>query len=425
MAVSQSNFKPANLNEVQIAADTKFHEIGNGIRRNVSLLNRRLDKPLLALQAAMDGDALIKAVFRVLKSAVQCDFMNVGLHNIHEDGRTVSCRMIDSRDLESNLHLPGNVFFRDHLVTPVLMANPGIRFISTREILPPDAVLRESRFYREVMQVMGFRHAAVIFFWDDPPRTPEVVFSLYRGEGHVDFDDAEIALLGRLYPHVDAALLRVRVFEKERSIRRELRSLVRRVPLSTCILDWDLQVADASCGARESCAQWNLGPGSELLKPPPFSLPAPLRDACAELKARWLESLRRNPTNGAAKRMQVRHPERPSLSATIAMHLNEGSPMGKPGFLVEFERVGQSPHFSQKPHLRKALDALSKREREVVRLVCEGHSNQEIANHTCKALGSVKNMLHVIFKKMHVHSRANMIAQLSRGRMGLSGKLPD
>jgi DNA-binding NarL/FixJ family response regulator len=49
----------------------------------------------------------------------------------------------------------------------------------------------------------------------------------------------------------------------------------------------------------------------------------------------------------------------------------------------------------------------------MVKLVCEGKSNQEIAAHTCKALGSVKNMLHVIFKKLHVHSRSNVIAQFS------------
>jgi hypothetical protein len=105
------------------------------------------------------------------------------------------------------------------------MANPGIKFLNTRELLQPDALLRESSFYREVMQVVGFRHAVGMFFWNDPPEAPEAIFSLHRGEGQVDFDDAEIALLDRLYPHVDAALLRVRVIEKERSIRKELRSL--------------------------------------------------------------------------------------------------------------------------------------------------------------------------------------------------------
>ena len=67
-------------------------------------------------------------------------------------------------------------------------------------------------------------------------------------------------------------------------------------------------------------------------------------------------------------------------------------------------------------HIEVALDTLSERECKIVRLVCEGHSNQEIATDTCKALGSVKNMLHVIFKKLRVHNRANIIAQLSRGK---------
>ena len=306
-----------------------------------------------------------------------------------------------------------NVFFRDHPGVPVLMANPGIRFISTRDVLAPDAVLRESRYYREVMQVVGFRHAAGMFFWNDPPEMPEAVFSLHRGEGQVDFDNAEIALLDRLYAHIDAALVRVRIIEKERAIRKELRSLARTVPRSTCILDWDLQVADANCAARESCAQWNLGAASELLKPPPFSLPAPLSDACAELKAHWLESLRRNPATGAAERRRVRHPNMSGLSATIALHLNDASAMGKPGFLIEFERAEPSPDFSRKPNIKTALESLSQREREMVRLVCEGHSNQEIANRTCKALGSVKNMLHMIFKKLRVNSRANMIVLFS------------
>jgi hypothetical protein len=242
--------------------------MGNGIRRDMGLFDRRLDKPMLALQAAMDGDALIKAVFRVLKGAVQCDFVSVGFRNVHKDGGTVSCRLIDSRGLEFTRDMLENVFFREHPAMPVLMANPGIRFINTREILAPDAVLRESRYYREVMQVVGFRHAAGMFFWNDPPEMPEAVFSLHRGEGQVDFDDAEIALLDRLYAHVDAALLRVRVIEKERSIRKELRILARRVPRPACILDWDLQVADANRIARESCAHWNLGPESALLKPP-------------------------------------------------------------------------------------------------------------------------------------------------------------
>jgi len=147
--------------------------------------------------------------------------------------------------------------------------------------------------------------------------------------------------------------------KKSAPSERNCAALPCRAPRSACILDWDLQVADANRAARESCAQWNLGPGSALLKPPPFSLPAPLRDACAELKAHWLESLRRNPAAGAAERMQVRHAKQPALRASIALHLNEAAPMGKPAFLIEFERTEPPPDSSQKANIQVALDMLS------------------------------------------------------------------
>jgi hypothetical protein len=172
--------------------------MGNGIRRGVSLMDRRLEKPLVALQAAMDGDALIKAVFRVLKGAVRCDFVNAGLRNVHKDGGAMSRRLIDSRGLEFSQDLLERFFSSDHPAMSVLMVNPGIRFLNTRELLLPDALLRESSFYREVMQVVGYRHAVGMFFWDNPPEAPEAVFSLHRGEEQVDFNDAETALLDRL-----------------------------------------------------------------------------------------------------------------------------------------------------------------------------------------------------------------------------------
>jgi DNA-binding CsgD family transcriptional regulator len=96
--------------------------------------------------------------------------------------------------------------------------------------------------------------------------------------------------------------------------------------------------------------------------------------------------------------------------------LNDAAPIGKPAFLIEFERTESSPDCTQKVDTRTVFNTLSEREREIVRLVCEGKSNQEIASHTCRAIGSVKNMLHVVFKKLRVHSRANIIAQFNSGK---------
>jgi DNA-binding CsgD family transcriptional regulator len=341
---------------------------------------------------------------------VRCDFVNVCLRIVRETRRNVAYRMIDSRGFEYRHDLVEKEFFRDHPAMPTLLANPGIRFINTREILAPEKDLLKTRFYRKVMQVIGFRHAVGMFFWKIPPHAPEAIFSLCREEGAPDFEDAEVAFLDLLYPHINAALRRLRALEKERVARDELRGLLRGGTRSACILDWELAVAEANRAARESCAQWEFGVESARLKPPPFRLPASLRFACLELKARWHASLKRRPVAGAAERSEVRHPARPSLRATVSLHPRHSDPFGHPGFLIEFAPSESLSRAGPAGKTKSSFRTLVPRERELVRLVCEGKSNQEIANTTGRALGSVKNALHTIFGKLAVRSRGALIA---------------
>ncbi len=382
----------------------------NGHREPISILQRRLEKPLLALHAALDGAQLIKAVFRLTKSAVACEFVNVCLRIMRQGEGNMAYRMIDSRGREFDREFLEKAFLAEHPGMPTLMANPGIRFINTREILAPQHVLETTRFYREVMQVMGFRHAIGMFFWDEPPRTPEAVFSLYRSEGNPDFNDDEVALLDRLYPHIRTALERVHALEKERAVRDEMRRFVRRTDRATCVLDWELVVAGASRAARENCARWNNGPETEHLTPPPFRLPEPLREACGALKERWRISQGEDPIAGSVQRRQVQHPHQPTLQATVSMHLSHLDPFAKPGFVIEF-----APEKSSPPVLSRGAvhPALSSKEKILVEVVRRGCSNQEIAEQTGKALGTVKNVLHGIFRKAGVTSRSALIAQMS------------
>ncbi len=298
--------------------------------------NLRTEKALVALQAAIDPGAAIKATFRLLKSAVPCDFVNVCLRNVRQDTRHLSYRMIDSRGREFGPAFLEKEFFREHPGMPLLMANPGIRFINTRDTLPPDRILRKSRFYREAMRTIGFRHAVGIFFWPTPPQAPEAIFSVLRGEGQPDFKEAEVAIFERLYPHIDAMLRRIEMMELERTIHREMRSLARQNTRSACVLDWNLRVAEAGKPARESCAHWNLGAASHHLKTPPFKLPPRVRAACLRLKSDWQASLRHLPDLGKAASLVVRHPGNAHLSATVSLHRPKGSLIGKPSFLIEF-----------------------------------------------------------------------------------------
>ncbi len=391
-------------------------------RRRVSpLLSRRTEKALVALQAAMTAEVAIKTTFRLLKNAVPCDFVNVCLRNVRESNRNATYRLIDSRGRLFDQKLLDEVFFREHPGMPTLMANPGIRFINTREILPPDKILRKSRFYREMMQVIGFRHAVAMFFWTTPPEAPEAIFSILRGENRPDFDDAEVAVFDRLYPHIDAMLRRVRAIEQEHALYREMRSLARASIRSACVLDWTLKVADVGRAARDSCARWNHGVANKHLKVPPFRLPPAIREACRRLQKEWQNSLRFNPVFGREASSVVVHPDDHALSALVSLHRPGRSPLGRPSFLIEFVREG-SPEAILRQKPQALLTALNSRERELVGWICEGRSNQEIASLSGRAVGTVKNALHALFQKLQVPSRGMLVA-LVRGTTPPPGRL--
>ena len=62
-----------------------------------------------------------------------------------------------------------------------------------------------------------------------------------------------------------------------------------------------------------------------------------------------------------------------------------------------------------KPEADAAVEVLSKREREVLRLVGKGHNNRHIANEMNISPDTIKNHLTSIYKKIGVHSRAEAV----------------
>jgi DNA-binding CsgD family transcriptional regulator len=86
--------------------------------------------------------------------------------------------------------------------------------------------------------------------------------------------------------------------------------------------------------------------------------------------------------------------------------------VAQPHFLIECEDLRRQagahtePTSSNLPHLIR----LTRREQEVARLVCEGRSNQEIADGARLSLPMVKKHLHAIFRKLEVNSRSRLIA---------------
>jgi DNA-binding NarL/FixJ family response regulator len=63
----------------------------------------------------------------------------------------------------------------------------------------------------------------------------------------------------------------------------------------------------------------------------------------------------------------------------------------------------------------RAGDVLTPREMEILALIDDGRSNKEIARHLGIELATVKNHVHNLLEKLHVHRRGEAAAH-ARGR---------
>ncbi len=68
-----------------------------------------------------------------------------------------------------------------------------------------------------------------------------------------------------------------------------------------------------------------------------------------------------------------------------------------------------TPNAATLPQNRKA--ALTPRQQEILRLLCDGCSNKEIANRLSISLGTVKQHMAALFKRMNVRNRAMAVSQ--------------
>jgi DNA-binding CsgD family transcriptional regulator len=108
----------------------------------------------------------------------------------------------------------------------------------------------------------------------------------------------------------------------------------------------------------------------------------------------------------------VNHPRQPDLRATI--HLKQINSVGVAGshFLIACENLCRNGERSGRFGLFRlpGLARLTRREREVAQLVCEGRSNKEITQNACLSLPTVKKHLHSLFRKLQVPSRTRLVA---------------
>lgn len=364
---------------------------------------------VLALFAADDLEALIDAAFDMLRAAAVCDFVSV----FYRSGGHGLLKQRDSRGRESS-----PAFMRRYLeltpALPIALANRGVTMVRTRGILPSSPALRRTAFYREIMQVEGWRHAVALCFWGDPvAESPVLVASTYRREGRRDFQKQQIASLVRAHSFLDCAINRLNEREKARTMRDGWEWTARDATRGSAIVDSDLRLTQANLVARDLFAAWNQDSAEAGRSQAAVNVPPVLLAACRDLHHEWQRLLQSDPdVTGVRRHRDVRHPRIAGLTASITMMGPATAGIADPTFVLEIDRRLHGIEIETANRSIPVLRKLTPAERAVAIVVADGLSNQEIADQLGKTVHAVKFLLHRVYQKTGVPNRAALVAVL-------------
>jgi DNA-binding CsgD family transcriptional regulator len=363
-----------------------------------AVIDPSLEKPLLCLHAAMNLGSFWKAIQQLLAAAIPNRLI----------GLMLQPNPILPMIARWTLPMPDGFFAAEPLKSYVA-AQQGQRFVRISDLFSNRSSLMKSAFYRRYMAPQKCAHGVCLLFWKDQRLI--CVITIMRTAAQGDLPPAEVKLLQHLYPQFLTALCRLRSLEREHSVRMDFEEFLSRLPLPTILLRWNLKLIYQNQAARDFCAVWEKGPEEAQLMNASSPIPSEILDRCRLLKQQWAHAQRPIAPQTGFKEERVHHPRSPHLRATVHLKQVSSAGVARPHFLIECEDLRSSaaprskPASSRLPHLVQ----LTRREQEVAQLVCEGRSNQEIADDACLSLPMVKKHLHATFRKLEVPSRSRLI----------------
>jgi DNA-binding CsgD family transcriptional regulator len=368
----------------------------------VSIIDPAIEKPLLRLHGAMNVRSFWKSVQQLLSAAMPNRV--IGLTLQHNPVLPMIARWTQP--------MPKGFFAAEPLQSYVAR-RPQQKFFRFGNLFPNRNSFIKSAFYRRYIVPQKCAHAVGLFFWKGQRLV--CVIAMMRTAAHGDLSSAEMKLLRQLYPQFLAALRRIESLERERSVLMGLEEFMGRLPMPTIVLRWALKSVYQNRAARDFCATWEKGPEEAKRTKAASPIPSEILDRCRLLKQEWLDASHVNGSQATLDEQQVHHPSLPHLRATIHLKQLKSAGVARPHFLIRCENLSPDTNGSARlanSHL-PVLAGLTRREQEVARLVCEGRSNQEIADNACLSLPMVKKHLHAVFHKLEVPSRSRLIAMMS------------
>jgi DNA-binding CsgD family transcriptional regulator len=179
------------------------------------------------------------------------------------------------------------------------------------------------------------------------------------------------------------------------------------------IVDGRFRLVHGSPLARQLCATWADGSGSPAGgDTPEWCLPPALLAVCRELQDEWHATVRANADVNRFRRRHVPHAHDPALTAFITMVGPNMSGLAEPIFLLELNRRVHGVTLEAPDQSATVLHGMTAAERAVALVLADGLSNQEIADRLQKTVHAVKFLLHRIYQKTGIPSRAALVAVL-------------
>src|SRR5215467_1763745 len=364
-----------------------------------SIVYPRLEKPLLHLHAAISVDSFWQAVQDVIGAAFPACFI----------GLTLQHSPISPRIAKSTKKLPGSFF----LIMPIekyFSAHPHRNIVFISDFFLDERHFKRSSFYSACMVPINGRCAIGLFFWDIRSLLAAII--VVRNVQQGELSSREMRVIRHLYAQFQTALHRLHSRSRERAVRVALEQFMRRLPLPRVLLRWNLRLAYRNQAGAESCAVWQRGPSEARFIKLKAPLPPEVLNQCRVLKKRWEHPTPPGLTPANFWDETVRHPTRRDLRATISLKQIGSAAFARPHFLVEFEsfQARAATEYKISSASLSHLVRLTSREQNLARLVCDGRSNQEIADEAGLSLETVKRHLHSIFCKLQVPSRSRLMA---------------
>jgi DNA-binding CsgD family transcriptional regulator len=358
-----------------------------------------LEKPLLKLHRAMDVKSFWKAVHRLLSASIE--HHSVGLLVQQNPSAPVIAKWTRC--------MPDD-FFAAEALKRCAVQRPRKKIVRLNDLFRTRSSFVRSGFYRRYMAPQKCAHGVALFVWKRQRLICAI--AILRAAKQGDFSTAEMKLFRQLYPQFLAALRGIESLERERCVRADFEEFLRGLPVPTIILRWNLRPIYQNKAAREFCAVWEKGPEEAKRTKASSPIPVEILDRCRVLKQEWMDARLRSEQRTDFKEEQVHHPGSPHLRATIQLKQVNSVGVAGPHFLIACEDRCRNGEHSGRLRLFRfpAIARLTRREREVAQLACEGHSNQEIAENACLSLQTVKKHLHSVFRKLQVPSRMRLVA---------------